>query len=556
MDEPQRDPRLLHPPNATAREEHSLPEETAEDLQLRVLSETMGRNGEERHIIRSILGTLTVSAETIRYRQEVFRDMLQNPRVVQELEELMPRIEELVNFRGVRRSEGLPFLESVWRLGELELYVEIMDRLSEILAEPEQPFTSRGLTELRRRVEQKRGENTYRSLKKELPRLSAGIRQKSSITLGINLDSYLRPVEAGIVSINAETYRRGHFLSRVMGNGGSFTTAAPIHSSPSSDGMGKKLPLAPLFQDLETLVRSSARKLLGPLQNYLHLHTGFLDALRTDVIFFLGGVRLYRTFREAGLPVAIPEILPPEQRELHARRFYNPLLHLENGSGEPGEAQQIVTSNVDFDEHGRIFVLTGPNRGGKTTFTSGIGLCHLMAQAGLFVPSEQCSLSPVEQICTHYPRREEEQTHTGRLGEEARRLYRLFEELTPRSLVLLNESLTSTSPGEGVYLARDVLRALRLAGVRAIFTTHFHDLALAAEEINRETEGSSPVASLVAEAEREKQVDDDSSAGGVRRTYRIVRRSPDGSSHARDIAYRHGISFGQLQETLRRRGLL
>ena len=572
------EPRLLYPPQSSPDPPPALSGEAVDDLQLRSLADAMGGKVEEHRILMAQLERICSDPQIIRYRQAVFTDLLANPQLTAGLEELLPRIDELVNFRSLRNAEGLPLLENVWRLGELELYVTIMDHLAQLLAEPENALQSAGMKALHERVKERCGDSRFKALRRELPRLSEGIRTTSSITLGINLDHYLRPVEAGIVDIHAKTYGRGSFLSRLLGSESSFTTAAPLHSTPSTDEGGKKLPLAPLFRDLEGIVKSSARRLLKPLQDYLHLHTGFLAALRSDILFFLGGLRLYRRFEESGLPVTIPQILPPEHREFHARGLYNPLLLYESHSSSSGHstyegetaAEQIVTSNVDFDEQGRIFVVTGPNRGGKTTFTRGVGLCHLLAQAGLFAPARECRLSPAEQIHTHFPQQEQERTDTGRLGDEADRLASLFRKLNPRSLVLLNESLTSTSPGEGVYLARDVLRGLRLAGVRALFTTHFHELAAGADTINQDTEGTSRVDSLVAEAVPTEEAGDsaegaegaevgergDSSGAQIRRTFRIVRRSPDGYSYARDIARRHGISYEQLRDTLRQRGQL
>lgn len=555
MTETRQEPRLLYPlrPSGdTASPPRSLPEEAAEDLQLRTLTGAMGGSSEEQHLILSTLTDLQTDAATIRYRQAIFADLTANPQLTSGLEELMPRIEELVSFRGLRQNQGLPFLESVWRLGELELYVSIMEDLSELLSDPQLQLQADGFTELRRRVEEKRADRRYVSLRKELPGLSAGIKEKASITLGINLDHHLRPVEAGIVSINADTYTPRNLLSRIFGGEAGFSTMTPLHSSPATDAEGRTLPLAPLFQELDSLIKSSAKRLRKPLQDYLYLHTGFLSALRTDFLFFLGGVRLYRRFQKAGLPVCIPQILPPDERRFHARGMYSPLLLLEGSGGNSDEeaAAGIVPSDIDFDDTGRLFVLTGPNRGGKTTFTRAVGLSHLLAQAGLFVPARDCSLSPATQLHTHFPRREQENSDAGRLGSEAHRLSALFEQLTPFSLVLLNESLTSTSPGEGVYLAMDILRGLRLAGVRAVFTTHYHDLASSAERINRETAGDSRVASLVAEAVHEEETDT------ARRTFRIVRREPDGSSYARDIARRYGIGYQQIREVLQRRGLI
>jgi DNA mismatch repair ATPase MutS len=138
----------------------------------------------------------------------------------------------------------------------------------------------------------------------------------------------------------------------------------------------------------------------------------------------------------------------------------------------------------------------------------------------------------------------------GRLDEEAARLAGIFERASPRSLILLNEVLAGTSAAEGLELAVDVVRGLRLLGARAIYVTHLHELAERIRDINARTAGDGKVGSLVAEVEM---------AGAEemgRRTFRIRAGSPRGASHASAIAEQHGISFPQLAALLRRRGIL
>jgi DNA mismatch repair ATPase MutS len=140
----------------------------------------------------------------------------------------------------------------------------------------------------------------------------------------------------------------------------------------------------------------------------------------------------------------------------------------------------------------------------------------------------------------------------GRLDEEAARLAAIFQRATPRSLVLLNETLAGTAAHEAEALARDAVRGLRLLGARAVYVTHLHDLALAVDELNATTPGTSLVGSLVADAE-----DEEPSAADPehRRTFRIHPGIPRGRSYASDIARRYGISFAQLTRLLQERGI-
>ena len=216
-------------------------------------------------------------------------------------------------------------------------------------------------------------------------------------------------------------------------------------------------------------------------------------------------------------------------------------------------ADGIVTNPIAFDDaSGRVWILTGPNRAGKTTYTRAVGLAHVLFQAGLYVPGTSARLSPVDAIYTHFPSREQAHPGMGRLDEEAERLAGIFQRATPLSLVLLNETLAGTAASEAEALARDAVRGLRLLGARAVYVTHLHNLALAVDELNATTPGASLVGSLVADAD-----DEEESEGGPhhRRTYRIHPGVPRGRSFASDIARRYGISYPQLAALLRERGV-
>jgi hypothetical protein len=305
--------------------------------------------------------------------------------------------------------------------------------------------------------------------------------------------------------------------------------------------------MSPLFKDLLEILRSVIAPLAAALSRYAQVKTSFLLPLEEEIAFYLGAVALVRRMRAAGLPMCPAQVLPPQARASRLKGLYNLALALRRADemSETALGKTIVLNESDFGAAGRIFILTGPNQGGKTIYVQAVGIAQLLFQAGLPVPAEQAALSPVDGLHTHFASREKAEGGLGRLGEEAERLSRIFQQITEQSLVLLNEALAGTSPGESLYLARDVVRALRLFGVRAIYATHLHELAEGAEAINAEVAGDSRVVSLVAGVaqpdEAAETIDE-----MVLRTYQIKPGPPRGLSYARGIAHRHGISFEQL----------
>ena len=110
---------------------------------------------------------------------------------------------------------------------------------------------------------------------------------------------------------------------------------------------------------------------------------------------------------------------------------------------------------------------------------------------------------------------------------------------TDQSLVLLNESLSSTTAGEALYLAQEVISGLRAIGVRGLFATHLIELVGRIEQIESAARGDSAIMSLVAGV----QLTDDNR---LLPTFRITRGTPLESGYAQEIARRYGISLAQI----------
>jgi DNA mismatch repair ATPase MutS len=183
-----------------------------------------------------------------------------------------------------------------------------------------------------------------------------------------------------------------------------------------------------------------------------------------------------------------------------------------------------------------------------------VGQAQVMAQSGLFVPGRRARISPVDGIYTHFPVEERVELGLGRFGDEARRIRAVFEQVTRHSLVLLNESLSSTNTGESLYLAQDIVRVLGQIGLRAIFTTHLHELASTVQDLS--ATGDCHVVSMVASFEDVREEQADVAARDVHYSYRVVISPPLGRSYADRIAARYGISLAQLVDLLHQRKVL
>ena len=512
-----------------------------------------------REAVRAILYQLCLDNETIRYRQAVLSDLQAQPHLAAAFEAILPLLEDLTQFAYRSLGQGDPLQEVVARARELELLVEIVRQLGEAYASLSDPLTSGGLLALGDQISALAGDPHFQELAIELPGLLEDLRSHASITIGVNLDHRLRPEAAVLLSVNDTPFTASTFLERLLGKDlGDEKGIAPLHRPPvvgSGDGrhQGRLDPqLVPLFKDLSKVLEKVSQPIARELKKYVQINGRFLADLRPELIFFVQALQLIKKLQAAGLPVTYPELAPMDDRLCQVESAYNLQLALQKlaAGSETPPAEQIVTNDIAFGPGGRIALLTGPNQGGKTTYMQSIGLVQILAQLGLPVPGRSARVSPVDAIYSHYPVEEQLELGTGRFGDEARRIRAIFEQATPHSLVLLNESLSTTSPSEGLHLARDIVRALRRLGLRAVFTTHLHELAASALQINEDTPGDSAVFSLVA-----SRPDGPLTGDQPRHSYHIHPGPPIGRSYADQIAARYGISGPQLQELLKDRNL-
>ena len=168
------------------------------------------------------------------------------------------------------------------------------------------------------------------------------------------------------------------------------------------------------------------------MQTYVLENTEFLLNLMPEFEFLVKGTNMLRALRKKGCVLSLPEIRPMEERAFSAVGLYNPCVALKI-------EDEIVANDLVFDENATIYVLSGPNRGGKSVITCAIGLSQAMMQLGMYVPAESAIMSPVDGIYTHFPTGADDTIDKGRLGEECARLRDIFEDVTKDSLVLLDE---------------------------------------------------------------------------------------------------------------------
>ena len=144
---------------------------------------------------------------------------------------------------------------------------------------------------------------------------------------------------------------------------------------------------------------------------------------------------------------------------------------------KPGE--EYVPNDIYLDRSTRqIMILTGPNMSGKSALLRQTALIVLMAQAGSFVPAASARIGYFDKIFTRVGASDNISRGESTFMVEMLETSMILHNLSPRSLVLLDEIGRGTSTYDGMSIARSIVEYIHEYGHRAktLFATHYHEL--------------------------------------------------------------------------------
>ena len=133
-------------------------------------------------------------------------------------------------------------------------------------------------------------------------------------------------------------------------------------------------------------------------------------------------------------------------------------------------------------EGNRVWLLTGPNMAGKSTFLRPVALVVRMAQLGSFVPARQARIGVVDKLFSRIGASDDLAAGRSTFLVEMLETAAILNQATERSLVILDEVGRGTSTHDGLAIAQATMEHLHdVIGCRTLFATHFHELADAAD---------------------------------------------------------------------------
>jgi len=428
-----------------------------QDLELATLWDAMAGGDEFLHDVarKAMLQSLDNDAATIRHRQQVLADALQNPADVRELYALAVETIEgrKKHWFGIFMNHPSSVLHS-----SVDLLRFLVDRLREL------------------RTFAQRRQTTFQS---------PGFRALFALLQAEADDAYLAELQRHLKLLK---FDHGVPISAALGRGNEgvdYVLRLPpeqppwwqrwLHKGPPQCGFRLHERDEAGARALGELRDRGINLIANTLAQSCDHVLSFFTTLRTELAFYLGCINLRDKLAAAGASHCLAQVTEAGTLRLRCSELRDACLVLKMG-------RRVVGNTVDADGRGLV-VITGANQGGKSSFLRAVGVAQLMMQAGMFVSAEAFAAERCTGLFTHYKREEDASLTSGKLDEELARLSGIAASLRPGALLLSNESFASTNEREGSEIARQTVHALRERRIKVIFVTHLHDFArrLAAE---------------------------------------------------------------------------
>ena len=470
--------------------------------------------GREEYNLKPFFYTSLTNLTAIAYRHEVMRD-LEAGRLFQVINTFSTQMRLMRARVAAAEKSSYKHQQEAWFLEAAGMYCDAVTTLRRDLHEcgPK----SRGLLAFRAYLAGYAESNRFTTFAAEAKRVRAGL---SAIR-------YALLIKGGSITVRNDDSEMDY--SAVVE-----ATFAKFKQGAVKDYLGRFSDSSGM-NHVEAMVLERVARLNPDVFRALHdfcaRHAGFVEKPLADfdreIQFYVAWLEYAETFKRAGLTFCYPQVSDTgkqiSNREGFDLALAGKLIH---------ENSPVVCNDFTLSGQERIFVVTGPNQGGKTTFARTFGQLHFLASLGCPVPGKEAQLFLFDRLLTHFEREEDITNLRSKLEDDLVRIHHILEQATPKSVIIINEIFSSTTLNDAVLLSRKVMERISQLDVLCVCVTFLDELAA----LNEKT------VSMVAEVAPEHL---------ARRTFKIKRKPADGLAYALAIAEKYRVTYQCLKERLK-----
>ncbi|HUJ17608.1 MAG TPA: DNA mismatch repair protein MutS [Nitrospirota bacterium] len=483
------------------------------DLNLDQIIDAATTGKKEYHLKPFFYASLN-NIDSILYRHEIFRD-LENSELFGNIRSFAQKMRAMREHHAQANKLYYKYQKESWFLDAVEIYCDAVNVLVHDLSLAN--VKSRGFLALREYVTKYAVSEHFTSLMAETKKLKtdlASVRYCVLIKTGSftvrkckSETDYTAEVEATF-----EKFKQG----AVNDYRAKFTESAEMNhvEAKALDFVAQLYP--------EIFLR---------LDDYRWRNIDYLDetigVFDREIQFYVAWLEFVPLFKQAGLNFCYPRISDTDKEVYDYEGFDLALAHR-----LIGEKSSIVWNDFYLKGKERIFVVSGPNQGGKTTFARGFGQLHYLACLGCPVPGREARLFLFDRLFTHFEKEETINNLRGKLQDDLVRVHDILSQSTPNSIIIMNEIFTSTTLQDAVFLSEKVMEKIIKLGLLCVWVSFIEELASFSEQT------VSMVSTIVPE-------------NPALRTFKIIRKRADGLAYAISIAEKYRLTYEHLKERIK-----
>ncbi|MCL2813186.1 MAG: hypothetical protein FWD23_01155 [Oscillospiraceae bacterium] len=224
---------------------------------------------------------------------------------------------------------------------------------------------------------------------------------------------------------------------------------------------------------IEQQINLIARRLASIYETLIDLFSN----LSGELTFYKYALNMIAYMKSANIPCCLAEIAEtPEGTGCFAEFSGLCDVTLAVAHGDGGSGAEVVKNDCAINENDKTNLIIGANQSGKTTFLRALGSALVFARVGLPVPAIRARLGLFANLYTHFQRYDEDLKNEGQLDTELAEMEKIVYSADQNSIILMNESFSSTGQKDAKQIACDVLSALSRVGAKVIYVTHITDM--------------------------------------------------------------------------------